>query len=894
MRLRRGRPAALLALVFWLLAPGAGRAQTFYPFSVDQDRLSGAADFSFLNQPLEAKDRLFVRDGHFFKVGPDLEPNTADDERVRLFGMNLAFGANFPSADEAPRIAARLRRLGVNLVRLHHMDSSPDSTPANANSVLTTGPYPTFNDVAVQRLRNFLLALKAEGVYANVNLHVGYTFRPSADNIPALPSGAAFPTQSKPLHMIHPRLVELQAQFVRGLFERLGLKGDPVLGMAELNNETSILYAHQNGSLDTTALGDYRASLESSWNRFLRQRYSTDDDLRAAWGPGVPDGADILPPSWRPLEIHSGAAASMTSDPDGTVRVVVPTAAASGAPIVILKKVGFSVSASESYVAEVEIRADLPAGQSRSIYWDVKQDVSPWRTVTGKSISVTGEWQKARMAFTPTFAMDSIGRFGLSVEKCEAPLYVRNARIYTGGQRSADASESLAASNYALPSSTDNSTEGRTNDYLAFLSSLDRDYNRALLSAVRDTNDALLPVTGTQMGFGGLMLIDAQQDLDFFDEHFYIDHYNFPNTAWDGRDWRFQDSSSLATQWSTFLDVAAARVSGRPYTVSEFNQPWPNTKGAELDPTLAAFAAFQDWDALVHFAYEHSRTWDAGVPHGFNVNGDWAKFVNTGQSALLFRWGLVSAARDTVRIPAPEAVRRRFTRERRNGSFAPAFNLYNGYQDSAAIRHRVEIDPAAETADWPADVREAPGETVESDTGELLLHRAARIVTLNTPYAAGLFGELMHNARDAGLLSVQLAPSARGIANILLTPLDGKPLIESARLLLTNPGYTLRTQPGTTPARPQRIITYPNQTTYLTLEPDQANKPSGNLNGGSAPVWMESVEAEVSLRLPGPLRVYPLDGSGSRQPELPLERTENGWRFRLGSSPWYEITSGEE
>lgn len=879
----------LFFLSFLLPAP----AQTFFPFSVDQDNLSGAADFSFLNQPLEAKDRLFVRDGHFFKFGPDLEPNTADDERVRFFGVNLAFGANFPSAEDAPRIAARLRRLGVNLVRLHHMDSSPDSTPANANSILTTGPYPTFNDVAVSRLRNFLLALKAEGIYANVNLHVGYTFRPSVDGIPALPANAAFPTQSKPLHILHPRLVELQAQFVRGLFERLDLKGDPVLAMTELNNETSVLYAHQNGSLDTTALGEYRTSLETAWNRYLQDCYANDDDLRGAWGPGVPEGDNILPDTWRPLEIHSGAAASMNTEPDGSVRVLVSTAASSGAPIVILKKVGFSVSVSESYTAEVEIRADLTPGQSRSVHWDVKQDVSPWRTVIGKNISVTSEWQKVRMAFTPSFDMDAIGRFGLSVEKCEAPLYVRNARVFTGGQRGADPSESLQASNFALVSSGENSTEGRTNDYLAFLANLDRTYNRTLLDAVRETNDALLPVTGTQMGFGGMMLIDAQRDLDFFDEHFYVDHYNFPNAAWDGRDWRFRDDSSLASQWSTFLDVAAARVSGRPYTVSEYNQPWPNTKGAELDPTLAAFASFQDWDAIVHFAYEHGRTWDSGVPHGFNLNGDWAKFVNAGQSALIFRWCLVSPALDSVRIPVPESVRQRFTRERRNGSFAPALNLYYGYQDSAAIRHRVELDPAAEPSELPADALEKPGDTVDSDTGEIRLDRAAHIVTLNSPYAAGLFGELKDAPHSAGPLSVQLSASSRGIANILLTPLDGRPLAESSRLLLSNPGYTLRTRPGTDPAQPQRIVAYPGQTAYFTLEPDQANKPSGNLNGGSAPVWMESVEAAVNLRLPGPLRVYPLDGAGARQPELPLEHTENGWRFQLGQAPWYEITSGQ-
>ncbi|NWF83731.1 MAG: hypothetical protein HXY18_07880, partial [Bryobacteraceae bacterium] len=36
-----------------------------FPYSVDADALSGAADFSFLNHPLTPADRVFVRNGQF-------------------------------------------------------------------------------------------------------------------------------------------------------------------------------------------------------------------------------------------------------------------------------------------------------------------------------------------------------------------------------------------------------------------------------------------------------------------------------------------------------------------------------------------------------------------------------------------------------------------------------------------------------------------------------------------------------------------------------------------------------------------------------------------------------------------------------------------------------------
>jgi len=224
-------------LFLFAVIPLPGLAQDgFYRFAVDQDNLTGAPDFSFLNAPLTVADKVTVADGRFV---------TTAGRRVRFFGVNLAFSANFPEAKDAERIAKRLRRLGVNLIRLHHMDTQPDTNPANAGSLLTTGPYPTLNMVAVERLRGFLDALKMEGIYVNLNLKVGYEFRPGADGVPA----AAIPTQSKPLHIFEPRMVALQQEYAAKVFEALQLRDDPVLAMVEINNESSLLYSYQTNQL---------------------------------------------------------------------------------------------------------------------------------------------------------------------------------------------------------------------------------------------------------------------------------------------------------------------------------------------------------------------------------------------------------------------------------------------------------------------------------------------------------------------------------------------------------------------------------------------------------------------------------------------------------------------
>jgi hypothetical protein len=660
------RFAAFLALAVSLPAAGQDR---LFPFSVDQDHLSGAPDFSFLNHALTAADRVFVKDGHF----------STSAGRIRFFGVNNAFSANFPEPEDAPRIAKRLRRLGVNLVRLHHMDTSPDRNPQDARSTLTTGPYPSLNPVSIARLRTFIDALKAEGIYVNLNLHVGYEFRPAVDQVPAIPNSDRLPSQSKPLHIFHPRMVDLQVEYTKKLIEALKLRGDPVLAMVEIDNETSLIDAWQKNSLDRLVTGAYREELDRQKKAFLQDRA---------------DSTDVT---------------------------------------------------------------------------------------------------------------------------------------------------------------------------IQFLVARDRAYLRRMLAAVREATDALVPVAGTQVGFGGLMNYDSHRDLDYQDNHFYIDHYNFPNRAWDNRDWRQRNITSSGTGLATFLNMAATRELGRPFTVSEFNQPYPNLYAAEIDPTLAAFAAFQDWDALVHFAYEHGRDWDRGGPSGFNLNGDWTKWPSIGQSAWIFRTGAIAPAKELVAIPLPFETRMESARQKTNGN-AVRFLKSAGYDANVALVHRVGVDMNSSGA--PADAAKAVAAPYRADTGELTFDPARRLFRIEAPQAAGIFGFIGDTPATAGPVTIE----ANGFVAFLLTALDGRPLEQSTHMLLSLPGPTAR--PG------QKATHYPGTTDWWTLSPDN-DRPSG-LYSASGTVMMERPDCTLKFRA---MKVYPLDGSGKRMPPL-----ASGTTIHLtAATPWYEL-----
>ena len=91
---------------------------------------------------------------------------------------------------------------------------------------------------------------------------------------------------------------------------------------------------------------------------------------------------------------------------------------------------------------------------------------------------------------------------------------------------------------------------------------------------------------------------------DFVDMHSYWQHPHFPGKPWDGNNWRIGNTSMVANaSGGTLFRLAAHRVAGMPFTVSEYDHPAPSDYSAELFPMFASVAGVQDWDAIYQFCY---------------------------------------------------------------------------------------------------------------------------------------------------------------------------------------------------------------------------------------------------------------------------------------------------
>jgi len=123
--MKRSMSRAAVAAFALLLGAGSAHAEDvppplqagdgLFPFVLPWDDASpGVANVAGLVPGPAGKDgTIRVEGGHFY----------AGDRRIRFLGVNLCFGANFPSHDAADKIAARLAKFGINCVRFHHMDT---------------------------------------------------------------------------------------------------------------------------------------------------------------------------------------------------------------------------------------------------------------------------------------------------------------------------------------------------------------------------------------------------------------------------------------------------------------------------------------------------------------------------------------------------------------------------------------------------------------------------------------------------------------------------------------------------------------------------------------------------------------------------------------------------
>jgi hypothetical protein len=396
-----------------------------------------------------------------------------------------------------------------------------------------------------------------------------------------------------------------------------------------------------------------------------------------------------------------------------------------------------------------------------------------------------------------------------------------------------------------------------------FFSDLESGFFKDMSAYLRQTLGVKCPLIATadhsHSGSGYGLEQDARQ-LDIIDGHTYWQHPG---------DWLYHHAPMVNDPFnSTVAELSRTAMSGKPYTVSEVNNPFPNQFACEAIPILAAYGSFLDWDGIMWYTFEPKRSpdWKPVLSEPFDMSLDPVKMTQMAAGALMFLRGDLERARETVArsYTWEEVAESRLLAGTNRPYFTPGFPM------SVPLLHGSRI--ASLDGKPTARIEANLASPYQSDTGQLVwstLSNQMGLVTIDSPHSQGLVGYVKANGKSVSHLS---AAVSNNFCAIVLNSLDASPISETSRLLLT------------TGSRVENTGLVWNAAKSRTAE------------GGTSPTLIEPVTGTITLRdLAGATRVSAtaLDGSGHPIGDpIIAQHTGSDWQIAVGQivTPWYLVT----
>lgn len=436
-------------------------------------------------------------------------------------------------------------------------------------------------------------------------------------------------------------------------------------------------------------------------------------------------------------------------------------------------------------------------------------------------------------------------------------------------------------------------------DFARFVSDLERSAATSMDAYVRRLGFKGLTTAFDNWGF--FQADVSRAALGWIDMHGY---QSLPSNH--GQPGSVLEQSSVHDDVARYVrELTNARQWGKPFTVSEYGQPFWNQWRHESALLLPAVASHQGWDAICQFAEAPIQFSYGPTPYRrlqamypFGVGGDPIARATERLAALLFLRGDVAPSQHRIRLylDADKALARNGGWEQvpeglsRMG-LVSAIGLDFSAPLSASAKPRageLAINLSDARPPWlgqlettllkaggeallseptvlrergivgPANQTRMRDRRYQSDTGQLLFDAAERRIVLTTPRTEAVV--LREGAASLRLFEVQ---QTSGPALFALSSLDGKPLDESRRMLL--------------------FVLTDAQNTGMAFEDTQRRKLR---TLGTNPPMLRTLEARLAFKgaQAAGLKVWPLSLAGERRAPLFVQHSADGLLLQLDTA----------
>jgi hypothetical protein len=850
-----------------LMAYGAEEVAPLFPFLVSYDGPDNASSMAhLLDAPAGKHGFVRVEKGRFVN----------DKGPVKLHATNLTGPANFPTHEQADQVAARLARFGINCVRLHYFDAEYGNFMTGKEAgmfgkgallppAFAADPGLPFRlePEQVERQDYLIAALKKRGIYVDMNLHV-----------------ARFP---KGLSFFDPRIIASEKAYAKALLARvnpytgLAYTDDPCLAVIEINNENALFNNYQEGALDRLA-EPYAGEFRQQWNAWLAKTYVSTEAMRQAWkwastplgDEQVAEGsfAEPVAVDGKKWILSCGSAQATGQASNGVFKVDVAQPGDAFFPKLFRS---LSVKKNQPYTLTFKIRRTTGKGDA-SLGLAVADTRGGWRSLgVHQVIQVGKSWKTVT---TPFIASEDCGQAQFQLTRFTCGAYeIDDLSFKSGAASEFDTTKRLEDGTVPTVKSSGFVPLQARRDFYQFLVDTEHAYWTGIANYVKTELGSKSVISGTQLGYSPPFV---QAELDYIDNHSYWCH---PSPV--SKEWRIRNEP-MVNSMACIQGLAGQRVLGKPYTVSEYNHPFPNQYGAEGQPMLRAYGALQGWDGVFEYTYNHSPDFEPkSNTYFFSMIARTDVLAHMPACAAMYLRGDVREAQTCI----SGALDAKMCFERLVGARAISQGIASlGFDGRQTLLHKTGVDLSGKNGTDPNSVAKIPADqkVFVSDTGELTWNTAeagAAFWTVNTPNTKLFTG----------------FPKGRTIALGGVTLAVGKTRLDWATVSLVSREATGFGESG----RPAHILL---AATGLSENKDAViEKAAGKdiafrdrVAWGNGPVLVEGIPATVTFPAdPAKTKCYALDSGGNRKVEVPVEKAEgSGSKIVIGpayETVWYEV-----
>jgi hypothetical protein len=627
-------------------------------------------------------------------LSPEGHIRAKDGTRLRFFGTELNYNANFMQHNDARTIAKRLSKLGFNAVRLVADDwwgwddasffTIYDSTgAANYNSSYRLNP------LQVARFDSLLYEFKQAGIYAVLTLSAYHQF--------GYGEGVTRPDSLNNYYLflryLEPSARELERKWVATLLNHknpltgLSYADDPSIAVAEIAWQNPLFYYWTYDLLNfidpnnTQGLGkntvNYYMSkrFDTLFTTFLKNKYGNNAQLNAAWmGTPSPVLSNLMDNgsfedasrAWSFGAQNSANATFVDADGgvDSTTYKKIRIAALAPMPMYqdifasnISANCGRDSLYEVTFWAKMGYDAKRPGSVMRKVYLYVSS-ISNYQSNLGTYVTIDTGWKKYSYSFRATqpglqsVAMYVGGELGDVWLDAFSLKHKNEVGLVFG--------ESL--DNYSIYRLKQSQLAGfplqRMRDEVNFYDSLQLSYYLPIQKLIKDTLHFSGLVNFTQLNYWHTLPDQYVSSFgDLTEGYVGWDYMQArPNVAYDSSHWMIGNGSELKSTYAGNLGyyMPSASALGKAF-FANVSVPIPNQQSAEQMLLLPAYASFQDWDGIFYtpFVSYRSELFQDSIPTPFdkvtaaNVNSiepNTAMLALAPQASAVFRNGYIAPA----------------------------------------------------------------------------------------------------------------------------------------------------------------------------------------------------------------------------------------------------------